>query len=62
VVQELDRSSANLEVLAKDHLFHAVNQFVEKVRLMRMMDSTFYVPFRLCLQSQFGCAGGAAGD
>lgn len=46
MVQELDRGSASLEVLAKDHLFHAVNQFVEKVRVHAhnsIMDNGFYL-------------------
>ena len=31
VHEELAKSAANLEVLSKDHLFGAVNQFVDKV-------------------------------
>jgi DNA-directed RNA polymerase subunit N (RpoN/RPB10) len=33
VVQELEKNAVNLEVLGKEHLFQAVNQFVEKVRV-----------------------------
>jgi len=31
VLEELERNSINLEVLAKDHLFSAVEAFVDKV-------------------------------